>query len=153
MTSSSVFNGYRTRWGLIAVALTVTVLSLTALTSAQADSYDYQDPVRAGCSVGAYTVASSNIVAASGRVIGRVELRKGPNCNAYWARTTSYYGATLLYANVARRASNGYGNIAQFRMSSTHIYGNMLTPIWGMCLRGEGYAFGYGTSTRSVCWA
>ena len=123
------------------------------VTRADAAPYDYQDPVQTGCATAAFTVASSYIIANNGIVVGLVELRKGPNCSAYWTRTTSYYGTTYLRADVRRFDSKGNGNFAPFGMSATQIYGNMLSPVFGSCLRGDGYAFGYWAVTRPICWA
>ena len=106
-----------------------------------------------GCAPAAATVASRSIIASNGTVIGLVELRKGPNCNAYWTRTTSYYGSTFLRADVRRFYPNGNADIAPYGLTAGQIYGNMLGPVAGSCLRGEGYAFGYWAVTAPICWA
>jgi hypothetical protein len=89
----------------------------------------------------------------NGTIVASVELRKGPNCNAYWSRTTSNLGATYLRADVRRYDSAGRGQTAQYGATAVQVYGNMLQPVYGMCLRGEGYAFGYWFYTPPICWA
>jgi hypothetical protein len=119
---------------------------------AAAAAYDFQDPIQAGCSGNAGTFAQVDGVL-NGVTIMRVELRKGPACNAYWTRTTSYQGSTYLRADVKRTASNGNGQTAQFGATSTQVYGNMLGILSGFCYTARGYAFGYWIETRPICYA
>jgi hypothetical protein len=129
----------------------VLILLVTSSGPAQALPYDGQDPAQAGCAVGVTTVASASIVV-SGVDVGLVELRKSPGCNTFWARTTSYQGVQYLRADV-RRDDDQYGQIFPFGMTAGQVYGNMLSPVMGMCVRAQGAVAGYWTTTPPVCTA
>ncbi|MFJ9908893.1 DUF2690 domain-containing protein [Streptomyces sp. NPDC101152] len=72
-----------------------TVVSLTAAVlvgtggSAQAATYDGQDPIASGCAASAITAEQNNIFIPSGIAVGVIQLRYSTACRTVWARVVS----------------------------------------------------------------
>jgi hypothetical protein len=104
------------RGGLVATMMGISVLATSG--SAQAYSYDGQNPATTGCGNDATTMESARMVNAYGTDFGVIELRYSLNCHAAWARLTLDYAqpdcgdAAAGYAcSVARIVRNNDGRV------------------------------------------
>lgn len=85
--------------GRIAAVAVCAAAPLALTGSAQAATYDGQDPLATGCSSSALTMESAPVYRIDGTQTGTIELRYSTSCKTVWARLVSYYSQGFATAS------------------------------------------------------
>ena len=97
-----------------------------------------RDPIEMGCHYDAYTVSSTPITTQNGTVVGRVELRWSPRCQANWARAESHVGPTSMFVQLLECSKAPVSGTYYELPHTSSVYGDMRG---GLTVRAQG-AFG-----------
>ncbi|MEV5880149.1 DUF2690 domain-containing protein [Streptomyces sp. NPDC052101] len=127
--------------GRAAAVAALTAVALAGTGSAQAATYDGQDPIVTGCNSSAVTVNSAPVYRADGTEVGTIQLRYSTSCGTVWARLVSPISHGLGY--VVRNTDGAFeacGNTLTWSssLSAYSCYSRMLNDrnvtsyAWGL---------------------
>ncbi|GIH07833.1 hypothetical protein Rhe02_59000 [Rhizocola hellebori] len=118
--------------------------------TANAATYDGQDPIASGCASSVITARLANIRGYDGiTIVGQIQLRYSTACRTVWGRIVAYYNDYNAHAYVNRNSDGAWYNCVNPTWSNNLAAYSCYTPMLNDA-NVTSYADGYAATTDYV---